>query len=341
MEPDELRQLGRSRVSVPRLGIGTGPLGNLYEPVEEDQALAAVDRAWELGVRFFDTAPLYGYGIAERRLGTVLRSKPREELVLATKVGRLLREEAPPRRDLLIDGEQPLFAATPSDVNPVDDYTYDGAMRSVEESLARMGVDRVDILHIHEPGSHYEEALGGAWVALERLRAEGVVGAIGVGTDDIALLCRFAREADFDCFLLAGGYTLLDQSAAEELFPTCLERGISIIMGSVFGGGILVDEEPGGRFGYGERTERTRPQIRRLREICARHRVPLGAVAIQCSGSHPAVAAVLVGVRSREEIEQDVRWSRWPIPNALWEEVASSGVVRADDLPGRERLPGS
>jgi aryl-alcohol dehydrogenase-like predicted oxidoreductase len=199
------------------IGLGTAPLGGLFEPVDDETAEATVDRAWDRGIRFFDTAPLYGHGLAERRLGQALARRPRDEFVLSTKVGRLLRADAPPAPD-----DAQWRDAPP--LHPVFDFSHDGALRSFEESLERLGLDRVDIVLIHDPDDHLDEALTGAYRALARLRDEGVVRAIGAGMNHVEPLLRLAREGDFDRFLVAGRYTLLDRSAEAELLPLCLER---------------------------------------------------------------------------------------------------------------------
>ncbi len=226
MNPRERVPLGRTALTVTRFGLGTAPLAGLFEAVDEANAMRVIERAWEAGIRFFDTAPLYGHGLGELRLGKVLKGKPREEFTLASKVGRLLRADVPPE-----PGQS--FRGTPP-VNPMFDFSYDGAMRSFEESLERLGLDRIDILHIHDPDDHYEEAISGAYRALDQLRADGVIGAVSAGMNQAEMLTRFAREADFDCFLLAGRYTLLDQIALKELLPVCLERGIAINAGGVY-----------------------------------------------------------------------------------------------------------
>ena len=235
-------QLGKTRLQVSVLGLGTAPLGGLLKAVEDDEALRVVEAAWQAGIRFFDTAPLYGYGLAERRLGAVLRTKARSEFVLATKVGRLLRADAPPDPSQSYKGVPPL--------NPVFDFSYDGVMRSVEESLTRLGFDRIEVAHIHDPDDNYEEALSGAYRALDRMRSEGTIKAVGAGMNQAQMLSRFAREADFDCFLLAGRYTLLDRVGADELLPLCVERGIAVIAGGVFNSGILADPNPGTTYDY-------------------------------------------------------------------------------------------
>ena len=183
-------RLGRTRLTVTRLGLGTAPLAGLYRPVDEPDALKAIERSWNVGIRFFDTAPLYGHGLAEQRLGKVLRDRPRDDFMLATKVGRLLRADVPPE-----PGQS--FRGTPP-VNPMFDFSYDGVMRSVEESRERLGIERLDILHIHDPDDHYEQAISGAYRALAQLRDEGVIGAVGAGMNQAEMLTRFAREGDFD-----------------------------------------------------------------------------------------------------------------------------------------------
>lgn len=288
------------------LGLGTAPLGGLYEAVEDETAHAVVERAWELGLRFFDTAPLYGSGLAERRLGVVLQGKPRDELVVSTKVGRLLRPGSPDW-----PGAPPLEAYF--------DFSYDGALHSLEGSLERLGLDRVDIALVHDPDDHYEQALTGAFRALVRLRDEGAVRAIGVGMNQAEMLCRFAREADPDCFLVAGRYTVLDRTAAAELLPLCEERGIAVIAGGVFNSGILAG---GDTFDYESAGADVVARVERLRGVCARWKAPLAAAAVQFPARHPAVASVLVGCRSAAELEEDVRLHELELPTALWEELA-------------------
>lgn len=320
---DRIR-LGRTRVTVTRLGLGTAPLSGLYRPVAEEGALATLERAWELGIRFFDTAPLYGYGLGETRTGTVLGRKPRDEYALATKVGRLLRAGAPPE-----PGQ--VFFGTPA-VNPVFDFSYDAVMRSVEESRQRLGIEPLDVLHIHDPDRHFDEALTGAYRALDELRTAGVIGAVGAGMNQTAMLTRFAREADFDCFLLAGRYTLLDQVALEDLLPECVERGVSIIAAGVFNSGILADPRPGTHYNYRPAPHELVSRAQRIEAVCERHGVPLRAAAVQFPLGHPAVQTVVVGCRSVEQVEDSVRMFETPIPAALWAELKAEKLVR-DDAP--------
>jgi D-threo-aldose 1-dehydrogenase len=316
IDPASRVPLGRTRLVVTRVGLGTAPLGGLYAAVDDETGLETVRGAYARGLRFFDTAPLYGHGTAERRLGRALADVPREEVVVATKVGRLLRAGAPPDKSQLSGGFERWPAAPP--LNPVFDFSYDGVMRSVAESLERLGLDRVDVLHVHDPDEHYDEVLDGAYRALDRLRSDGVVAAVGAGMNQAEMLVRFAREADFDCFLLAGRYTLLDQTALSELLPLCLERGIAVIIGGVFNSGLLAGGET---FDYATAPPELVERAQQLRDACGRYGVRLEAAALQFPLAHPAVSALLVGARSPAELEEDLELLRAPVPAELWESL--------------------
>ncbi|HEY3182032.1 MAG TPA: aldo/keto reductase [Gaiellaceae bacterium] len=316
---------GRTRLTVTRVGLGTAPLGGLYSGVVEDTALDTVRRAYDRGLRFFDTAPLYGHGVAEQRTGRALAELSRDGYVLATKVGRLLRADAPPDDSQLSGGFDRWPVAPP--VNPVFDFSYDGVLRSVEESLERLGLDRVDILHIHDPDEHEEEALAGAYPALDRLREEGVIAAVGAGMNQAAMLARFARAADFDCFLVAGRYTLLDQAALDELFPLCLERGIAVVLGGVYNSGLLADPRPGAMFDYAPASPELVERAQRLDAVCGRHGVPLKAAALQFASAHPAVTVLLLGARDPAELEENLELLRTPVPAELWDELRRERLV--------------
>jgi D-threo-aldose 1-dehydrogenase len=315
-------RLGRTDLTVTRLGLGTAPLAGLYSPVTAESAIATLDTAWNLGVRFFDTAPLYGYGNGEERTGRALRNRPRSEFTLSTKVGRLLRPDAPPERGRM-------FFGTPA-LNPVFDFTYDGVMRSVEASRERLGIERIDMLHIHDPDDHFDEAVSGAYRALDRLRSEGAIGAVGAGMNQAEMLARFARTADFDCFLLAGRYTLLDQVALKELLPLCHERGIAIIAAGVYNSGILGDPTTGARYNYVRAPADLIHRAQRIAAVCERHGVPLRAAAVQFPLGHPAVGTVLVGCRSVEQVEDSVRMFETVIPAQLWQELKSERLLPED-----------
>ena len=311
--------LGRTALTVTRFGLGTAPLAGLFEAVDEAQGIAVIERAWDAGIRFFDTAPLYGHGLAEMRLGKVLRQKPRDDFTLATKVGRLLRSDVPPE-----PGQS--WLGTPP-VNPKFDFSYDGVMRSFEESLARLGLDRVDILHIHDPDDHYDEAINGAYRALARLRADGVIAAVSAGMNQAEMLTRFAREGDFDCFLLAGRYTLLDQVALRELLPECLKRGIAILAGGVYNSGILADPKRGAHYNYQTAPVELLDRARRIRDVCTRHKVPLKAAAVQFPMGHPAISCVIVGCRSTAQLDESIDMFEFEIPSALWADLKAEGLL--------------
>jgi D-threo-aldose 1-dehydrogenase len=322
-------RLGPSSVEITRLGLGSAPLGGLFAPVSDADAEATVERAWALGIRYFDTAPLYGYGLAEQRLGHFLRTKPRDSFVLSTKVGRLLRR---------IRGDNPrpdrFYKGTPPE-RAVFDFSYDAIMRSVEESLARLGLDRIDILFIHDPDEHYEEALQGAFPALERLRRENTVGAIGAGMNQHEMLARFANAAQFDGFLLAGRYTLLDQGALDDLFPACAARGMGIVLGGVYNSGILANPRAGATFDYKEADAELVARAQRLEELCREHGIELKAAAVQFALAHPAVSGAVLGARTAAEIEESLAMAARPIPLDFWRALRRQGLVdpRAP-LPG-------
>jgi D-threo-aldose 1-dehydrogenase len=320
----ERTRLGRTSLTVTRFGLGTAPLAGLYEAVPEDQALEVISRAWDAGVRHFDTAPLYGFGLAEIRLGKALHDSQRQEYVLASKVGRLLRADAPPE-----PGQN--FKGTPP-VNPVFDFTYDGVLRSVDESLERLQLGRLDILHIHDPDDHYDDAIRGAYKALDHLRSEGVIQAVGAGMNQTEMLARFARDGNFDCFLLAGRYTLLDQVALDELLPICVDRGIAIIAAGVYNSGILADPKAGARYNYAAAPQPLLERAREIRAVCDSHGVPLKAAALQFPLGHPSVACVVVGCRSVDQLDESLSMFEVDIPPALWQELKTKGLLR-DDAP--------
>ena len=305
-------RLGSSGVEVTRLGFGAAPIGNLFTRVAEEEASSAVDAAWDAGVRFFDTAPLYGHGLSEQRLGAALRAHPRDDYVLATKVGRLLTPEVVNDDDGFVD--------TPP-VGWAYDFSHDAIRPSLDASLARLQTDRIDLLHVHDPDEHAEDALRGAFPALRALRDQGVVRAIGAGMNQSALLARFVREADVDCVLLAGRYTLLDQSGLDELLPLCAQRGTSVIAGGVFNSGLLADPSPRATYDYAPAASELVARAQRLAEVCARHGVDLKAAALRFPLAHPAVACVLTGARSAAEMVENARLFSQPIPLALWDDL--------------------
>ena len=323
MDPLETTTLGTTDVAVTRLGLGTAPLGGWPEAVSEQDGLRTIESAWEEGLRYYDTAPFYGYGQSETWIGRVLRAQPREDFVVSTKVGRLLRETG---------AEDPPLYKTAASLRPVWDFTAEGVRRSLEESLERTGLDRVDIALIHDPDDHLEEALDGAYVALDGLRTEGVVRAIGAGMNHLEPLVYLAERADFDCVLVAGRYTLLEQPALDHLLPLAIEKRFSIISGGVYNSGLLVDPRPGATYDYAPASTELIEHAARLQRVCQRFDVPLMAAAIQFPLAHPAVATVVVGARTPDEIRENVRLMRLPIPPELWHELRSAELLR-DDAP--------
>jgi D-threo-aldose 1-dehydrogenase len=313
-------EIGTTGLRVTRMGLGGAPLGGLFADVGDDVATRLVLRAHELGVRYFDTAPLYGSGKSERRYAGALAQIPRDEFVLSTKVGRLLEPVVGPP-------DSAPFVNAPA-VAPVFDFSRDGVLRSLEASLERLGLERVDIALIHDPDDHFEQAIGGAYAALAELRSQGVVKAIGAGMNQWQMPARLAREGDFDCFLLAGRYTLLDQSGLVELLPMCEEKGISIVIGGPYNSGILAsDLSPGATFDYMAAPPLLLDKARRISAVCDRHGVPLKAAALQFGLAHPAVAATIPGARSVAEVEENLAMAAHPIPVQLWEELRAERLI--------------
>lgn len=320
MDPFSTAPIGSTKVRVARFGLGTAPLGGWPEEVPDEQGVATIEAAWDRGVRYFDTAPFYGFGSSERRLGEVLSSKPRDEFTLSTKVGRLLKPGK-------LDQE---FYKGADPYTPVFDFSYDGVMRSLEESLERLRLDRADIVLIHDPDDHHDEALSGAYKALDALRTDGTIGAVGVGMNWSEPLTRFAREADFDCFLLAGRYTLLEQDSLDDLMPAVEERGMSIIAGGVYNSGVLADPERQAYYNYTLAPEAIVAKARAIKQLCDDHGVPLRAAALQFPLAHRRVATVAIGSRTPEELDDNVALLQMNIPSGLWDALREQGLVRAD-----------
>jgi len=332
--PLELRKLGSAPLQVTALGVGSAPLGDLYQRVPEAHARAMLETSYELGLRLFDTAPLYGSGLAEQRTGYELRQRPRDEFVLSTKVGRWY-EAAPGRADR---GNW----AGGLEFNAVLDYSYDGAMRSFEQSRLRLGLGRIDVLLIHDVDVHthgsreacdrrFDEAMEGAYRALVELRRAGDVLAIGVGVNESDMCARFARAGDFDCMLLAGRYTLLEQGALDEFLPLCEAKDIGVLAGGTFNSGILASgAKPGAKYNYVDAPLAVRERVAKLDAVCRTHGVPLAAAAIQFPLGHAKVSSVVIGAISPDEIRQNFELMRLPIPAALWSDLRGEGLLRAD-----------
>ncbi|MFD9316118.1 aldo/keto reductase [Streptomyces sp. NPDC060053] len=313
--------LGRSGVPVGPLAFGAAVIGNLFTEVGEEQAHEAVAAAWQQGIRYFDTAPHYGLGLSERRLGAALREHPRSRYTVSTKVGRRL--EATDRGgDDLADG-----FAVPATHRRVWDFSADGVRRTLDASLERLGLDRVDVVYLHDPDDHAEQAFREGYPALEELRSEGVVGAIGAGMNQAEMLTRFVRDTDVDVVLCAGRYTLLDQRARAELLPAAVERGVSVVVGGAFNSGLLADPRPGATFDYARAPAELLDRALRLKETADRHGITLRAAALAFCAAHPAVASVLVGARSAAEVRDCAAQFATPVPAAFWQELRDTGLL--------------
>ncbi|CAL9621479.1 aldo/keto reductase [Streptomyces sp. enrichment culture] len=318
-----MNRLGSTAVHVSPLAFGAAAIGNLSAPVGEEQAHAAVAAAWQRGIRYFDTAPHYGLGLSERRLGAALREHPRARYTVSTKVGRRL-EPSDAGGDDLAHG-----FAVPATHRRVWDFSADGVRRTLDASLERLGLDHVDIVYLHDPDGHAEQAFREGYPALERLRTQGVVGAIGAGMNQAAMLTRFVRDTDVDVVLCAGRYTLLDQQALTELLPAAEERGTSVVIGGPFNSGLLADPRPGATYDYAAAPPRLLHRALRLKSVCARHGTTLRAAALAFCAAHPAVASVLVGARSAHEVVDCAHQFAAPVPAALWQELRDSGLLPA------------
>ncbi|MEV8229196.1 aldo/keto reductase [Streptomyces sp. NPDC079167] len=318
-------RLGRGEVEITELAFGAAAIGNLFTEVDPGQAAAAVDAAWDEGIRYFDTAPHYGLGLSERRLGEALRDRPRDAYTVSTKAGRLL-DPLPPAETAAHHGLSDGFAV-PHTHRRRWDFSADGIRRSIEDSLGRLGLDRVDIVYLHDPDDHGEAAFREGYPALEKLRAEGMVGAIGAGMNQTAMLTRFLRETDVDAVLCAGRFTLLDHSALDVLLPEAAARGRSVVVGGVFNSGLLVDPRPGATYDYASAPAPLLERAVRIRAVTEAHGVPLRAAALHYSLGHPAVAGALVGVRSPVEVRDAAARLRTPVPDALWDDLRAEGLL--------------
>ncbi|USI72541.1 aldo/keto reductase [Sphingomonas morindae] len=307
------------------LGFGGAPLGNMFEPVDEANAAAAIDAAWESGVRYFDTAPHYGSGLSEHRFGAALRDRPRDEFVLSTKVGRLLRPD-PARPD-----NPPFVDGLPFRVEV--DYSYDGVMRSIEDSLQRLGLASIDIAYVHDLaedhlGDAWEEAFDtaveGGFRALAALREQGVIKGWGLGVNRVEPCIRALERADPDVFLLAGRYSLLNQPALDRLFPFCAERGVHVVVGGPYNSGLLA----GGRtYEYQDAPAEMIARRDRIAALCAAHGVDIRAAALQFCAAHPVVAAIIPGAKRADKVRDNARLMAAPIPGALWDALRHDRLI--------------
>jgi D-threo-aldose 1-dehydrogenase len=330
MNPLSTRKLGKTGMDVSILGFGGVPIGDFWTKLTDETALATVRRATEAGLSLYDTSPLYGHGLSEHRMGQVLRQRPRNSLVLSTKVGRILEpmDEAKINRGWFAGGLN--FEAH-------YDYSYDGTMRSLEHSLHRLGMNRVDVLLIHDidvwtHGSDYpmrlKEVMSGCYPALEKLRSTGVVQAIGIGVNEIAPAVHFARETDIDCILLAGRYTLLEHAALDELLPLCSMKNIGIMLGGPYNSGILATGAvPGATYNYKPAPQDVMDRVAKIEAVCKRHSVPIAAAALQFPLGHTSVSSIIPGAAKPEEVDRNMALMTASIPLGLWDELKHEGLM--------------
>lgn len=338
----ELRKVGNTGVSVTALGVGSAPLGGLYAPVATADAIAMLDAAWDAGIRYFDTAPMYGNGRSEHLVGQVLREKMESarSFTLSTKVGRLMTTQRAGRE---LPPEPPKNPLDPGWYNglpfrEVFDYSYDGVMRSFDDSQQRLGFTRPDILYVHDIGEITHAGLhdthwaaltkGGGFKALTELRAAGDIKGFGLGVNEWQVIRDALDEADLDCSMLAGRYTLLDQDAAREFLPLAQKRGMALVIAGVFNSGILASTTPGRRkFNYADAPEDVIARADCLREICTRHGVPLPAAALQFPMRHPATTCVVIGAKTAAQVTTNVEWFEQSIPDELWKALEAEGLI--------------
>ncbi|MBM7075053.1 aldo/keto reductase [Micromonospora humida] len=314
----------RPSVRLTGLGFGAAQAGNLYRATTDEEFAAAVDSAWAGGLRYFDTAPHYGLGLSERRIGAALRTRPRDEYVVSTKVGRLLvpSPQDAHRRD-------PEGFDVPADHRRVWDFSRDGVLRSLESSLARTGLDRVDVVYLHDPDDHWEQAAAEAVPALVELRDQGVVGAIGAGMNQSHLLTRFVEETDVDVVMCAGRYTLLEQGALADLLPAAERRGVGVVVAGVYNSGLLSQDRPpaDATYNYQQAPPELIDRAHRIADVCQAYGVTLPQAALAFVRSHPAVVSTVVGLRNRAQVTQTLTRADADVPAALWPALRDVGLL--------------
>ncbi|GKQ41376.1 aldo/keto reductase [Streptomyces sp. A012304] len=324
------RKIQNTSVSLTELGFGASVIGNLYRVTPADDATAAVDAAWAAGIRYFDTAPHYGLGLSERRLGAALRGRPPDAYVISSKVGRLLVPNEEPRG---VDTEG--FVVR-DDLRRQWDFSRDGVLRSIEDTLERTGLDRLDIVYLHDPDDHWRQAAEEAMPTLAELRDQGVIGAIGAGMNQSAMLARFLRETAADVVMLAGRYTLLDQSALDDVLPAARELGKSVVAVGVFNSGLLSRDRPteGMKYDYQDAPSALVVRAQAIAEVCAAHGTTLPAAAIAFPYTHPSIINVTLGMRNLEQVVRNVELHGQHVPGSLWGDLRAQGLIRSDVLAG-------
>ena len=333
MKPDTKMKFGRVDLEVTAFGFGTAPIGNIFREIDEETSDGMIQTAWDAGVRYYDTAPMYGHGLAELRTGHSLRWKNRDDFILSSKVGRVLK----PARKADID-----FApwTNAGRFQMEFDYSYDGTMRSFEDSLQRMNLESMDICFIHDidvftrgddQPEVFKQAMDGCWKALSSLRDQGAVKAIGVGVNEWEVCHEALKQRDFDCFLLAGRYTLLEQDSLNEFLPLCEERGAAVVIGGGFNSGILATGAvEGAKYNYAPAPQEIMDKVKKIEAVCADFNVPLPAAALQFVVAHPAIPSFIAGTRTVEQLQKNLAWFSHPIPADFWATLKSQGLLRKD-----------
>jgi D-threo-aldose 1-dehydrogenase len=327
MDPFELRRISDTDISVTCFGFGGASMGNMYRVAHDDAAMEAIRSAYTAKVRYFDTAPMYGFGKSERLYGSVLKDQPRDSFVLSTKVGRLILAGEPTP-----ESEDTPFVEI-NNAYSIFDYSRDGVLRSLEESRKRLGIERIDIVYIHDPdvNDSFKQALEEAFPALADLKSQGIIGAIGAGMNQAEMLCEFAKNADFDCFLLAGRYTLLDQIALQELLPLCQQKNISIVIGGAYNSGILATGAvEGAHYNYAPAPTEIMEKTRKIETVCARFNIPIKAAALQFPFGHPTVVSNIPGVKTKERFEENLSLFTHPIPAGFWAVLKEENLLAAE-----------
>ncbi|MHB1303105.1 MAG: aldo/keto reductase [Acidiphilium sp.] len=333
MNPSQKNKCGHADLAVTAFGFGTAPIGNIFRTINDAESNRMFEAAWHGGIRYYDTAPMYGHGLSELRTGQSLRWKNRDDYILSSKVGRILK----PAHRSDIDFA-PWVDAAPFTSH--FDYSYEGTIRAFEDSLQRLALERMDIYFIHDIDVYthggnqpnvFDEAMDGCWRALETLRRQGVIKAIGVGVNEWQVCHEALKRHDFDCFLLAGRYTLLEQDALATFLPLCEERGVAVIIGGGFNSGILAaGAKPGAKFNYAPAPRDVMTKVEKIETVCAEHGVPLPAAALQFVVAHPAIVSFLAGTRTVEQLQQNLEWFAQLIPDEFWVDLKAKGLLRKD-----------
>ncbi len=333
MQAGEKRKFGRVDLEVTAFSFGTAPVGNIFREIDEATSDEMFQRSWEAGVRFYDTAPMYGHGLSELRTGQSLRWKKRDAFVLSSKVGRILK---PAKRESI--DFSPWVNGAPFTMH--FDYSYDGTMRAFEDSLQRLALERIDILFIHDidvftrgkdQPEVFRQAMDGCYKALAALREQKAVKAIGVGVNEWEVCHEALKQRDFDCFVLAGRYTLLEQEALNEFLPLCEKRGAAVVVGGGFNSGILATgARPGAKYNYAPAPAHIMEKVAKIEAVCAEFNVPLPAAALQFVVAHPAVASFCAGTRTVEQLDQNLAWFSHPLPTEFWAALKQKRLLRED-----------